>query len=79
MVRQLRIIAPREQLPRESRRLTQLDLTPRDLFTEQPEKASNCEMWGKGVCDIWEKWVVWVEKSNTASRANPSHVPHPSY
>ena len=22
-------------------------------------------MWGKGVCDIWEKWVVWVEKSKT--------------
>ena len=21
-------------------------------------------MWGKGVCDIWEKWVVWVETSN---------------
>ena len=20
----------------------------------------------KGVCDIWEKWVVWVEKSNTS-------------
>ena len=23
---------------------------------------SHSEMWGKGVCDIWEKWVVWVEK-----------------
>ena len=18
------------------------------------------EIWGKGVCDIWDKWVVWV-------------------
>ena len=23
---------------------------------------SHSEMWGKGVCDRWEKWVVWVEK-----------------
>ena len=25
-------------------------------------KELNSEIWGKGVCDIWEKWVVWVEK-----------------
>ena len=25
------------------------------------EKELNSEIWGKGVCDIWEKWVVWVE------------------
>ena len=25
-----------------------------------PKKELNSEIWGKGVCDIWEKWVVWV-------------------
>jgi len=29
------------------------------------KKESNSEIWGKGVCDMWEKWVVWVEKSKT--------------
>ena len=24
--------------------------------------AINSEIWGKRVCDIWEEWVVWVEK-----------------
>ena len=29
------------------------------------KKKSNSERWGNGVCDIWEKWVVWVEKEKT--------------
>ena len=33
-----------------------------------PKTEYNSEIWGKGVCDIWEKWVVWVEKSNTFAR-----------
>ena len=34
----------------------------RDVRHEHLKKESNSEIWGKGVCDIWEKWVVWVEK-----------------
>jgi hypothetical protein len=27
------------------------------------KKESTSEMWGKGVCDIWEKWVSgWRNK-----------------
>ena len=26
------------------------------------QKKIKSEIWGKGVCDIWEEWVVWVEK-----------------
>ena len=32
------------------------------------KKESNSEMWGRGVCNIWEKWVVWVEKSKTPKK-----------
>ena len=31
-------------------------------------KKLNSEMWGKGVFDIWEEWVVWVEKSKTPKK-----------
>ena len=39
-----------------------------DAFAEEiilRRKEWNSQIWGKGVCDIWEKWVVWVEKSKT--------------
>ena len=29
------------------------------------KKELHAEMLGNGVCDRWEKWVVWVEKSKT--------------
>ena len=32
--------------------------------SKTPKKELNSEIWGNGVCDTWEKWVVWVEKSN---------------
>ena len=25
--------------------------------SKTPKKELNSEIWGKGVCDIWEKWV----------------------
>ena len=40
----------------------------RNVWVEKsntPKTELHAEMWGNGVCDIWEKWVVWVEKPNT--------------
>ena len=36
-----------------------------EIKDSAPKEELHSEMWGKGVCDIWEKWVVWVEKEKT--------------
>ena len=36
-----------------------------EIKDSAPKKELNSEIWGKGVCGIWEKWVVWVEKEKT--------------
>ena len=35
---------------------------PRGEIKLAEKNESNAEIWGKGVCDIWEEWVVCVEK-----------------
>ena len=38
-----------------------------EIKDSAPKMELHSEIWGKGACDIWEKWVVWVEKSNTSA------------
>ena len=50
------------------RRMGEMVCLGGEIKDSAPKKELISEIWGKGVCDIWEKWVVWVEKSNTCSR-----------
>ena len=35
---------------------------------EEPKKKPNSEIWGKGVCGIWEKWVSGWRHKRLCSR-----------
>ena len=38
------------------------------------KKELHAEMLGNGVCDRWEKWVVWVEKSKDSAPKKELHA-----
>ena len=45
-----------------------------EIKDSAPKKELISEIWGKGVCDVWEKWCVWVEKSKTLLQKQNSEI-----
>ena len=45
-----------------------------EVLGELKKKEFNSEIWGEGVCDMWEKRVVWVEKSKTLLQKQNSEI-----
>ena len=44
------------------------------LGGEREIKELNSEIWGNGVCDIWEKCVVWVEEYKAPKKEFNSEI-----